>query len=55
MGNPEAKAAAKKRKEDRLARKAAGHGGKRRGKHMGTARKHIKGTRDGNTQDPRVK
>lgn len=54
MGNPDAKAAARAAKQERRERKAAGHGGKRRGKRMGTARKHIKGTKDGNTKDPRV-
>lgn len=57
MGNPDAKAAAKKRKEERQRAKVYVNGKLQgeRSSRRGTARKHIQGKRSSNTKDPRVK
>lgn len=56
MGNPDAKAAAKRRKEERRQGKFR-LGGRVSTKRAGTRRKHIQGNDSSNdrTKDPRVK
>lgn len=58
MGNPDARAAAKKRKEERVRFKDQLRlGGRISTKRSGTQRKHIQGNNSSNdqTKDPRVK